>query len=93
MRHLDEDALRMLEAGDGETREYFATHLSIPCDECESFLVKVERPGLLGAAADAALTVRAADADAPLDEVGFRRVRQALERSRPSPSSASSRTR
>jgi hypothetical protein len=82
MRHLDDDAVRLIEAGDAEARAYFAAHLSAPCEVCETYLVGAEGPGMLGAAADAALAARSGDADAPLDEVGFRRVRRGLKGAR-----------
>jgi hypothetical protein len=79
MKHLDDDAMKLLEAGDAVARAHFAAHLSASCEECEGYLMTVEGPAMLGGAADAALAMRAADARAPLDEEGFRRVRRALK--------------
>lgn len=79
MRHLDDHAVKLLEAGDESTRAHFAAHLSAPCEECETYLSNTEGPELLGGAADSALMTRPADVDASLDEVGFRRMRRALD--------------
>ena len=93
MKHLDDDAMKLLEAGDAAARAHFASHLSAPCEECEAYLMSVERPAMLGGAADAALTTRPADDRAPLDEEGFARVRRALKPPRLRPISPGRRIR
>ena len=93
MKHLDDSAMKLLEAGDATARAHFASHLSAPCEECEAYLMSVEQPAMLGAAADAALTTRPADDRAPLDEEGFARVRRALKPPRLRPISPGRRIR
>lgn len=79
MKHLDEDALKAIERGDPATRAWFAEHLVQPCEVCEAFLAK---SAALDGEADSALLSRFANANAPLDEVGFQRVRRGLRQRR-----------
>lgn len=78
MQHLSPEALRALESGDAQVRAHFAAHLAEDCERCEQFLAELEGPGLLDGAVDRLLLSLAPPAEAPLDEVGFARIRRAL---------------
>jgi hypothetical protein len=77
-QHLSLEALRALESGDAQVRAHFAAHLAEDCERCERFLAELEGPGLLDGEVDRLLLSLAPPAAAPLDEVGFARIRRAL---------------
>ena len=81
MQHLSPEALRALESGDAQVRAHFAAHLAGDCERCELFLAELEGPGLLDGEVDRLLLSLAPPAAAPLDEVGFARIRRALRAS------------
>ncbi|NMO22203.1 hypothetical protein HPC49_37070 [Pyxidicoccus fallax] len=87
MRHLDADAMSALARREPEAVAYFREHLARPCDTCEDFLATHAGPNLLDGQVDAALLAAGPVAqkakEAPLDEVGFARVRRGMKGSRP----------
>ncbi|XXF80406.1 hypothetical protein P2318_11825 [Myxococcaceae bacterium GXIMD 01537] len=79
MRHLDADALRALAAREPDAVAYFQEHLAAPCDACEEFLAQQPGPDLLDGQTDALLLALAPRAEAPLDEVGYARLRKRMK--------------
>lgn len=82
MRHLSDEALQALRAGNSEVVDYFRAHLDRPCEECERFLGGVDGPGILDGRVDQALLALAPAGEPALDEVGFRRLSGKLAPSR-----------
>src|SRR5438552_246250 len=82
VRHLDEAAMKALEAADAELTAHFREHLRRPCAECEAFLAT--SPGRLwwlDAEADRLLLLHgAAEPAAAADHSGFSAVRRAMRR-------------
>jgi hypothetical protein len=85
MRHLNADALSALARREPEAVAYFREHLANACDTCEEFLATHSGPDVLDGRVDALLLgLRPlAQEDAPLDEVGFARVRRGLRQGQP----------
>ncbi|NTX01364.1 hypothetical protein [Myxococcus sp. CA040A] len=79
MRHLDDEALHALARREPDAVKYFREHLATACEACESFLATHSGPDVLDGQVDAVLLALAPPrSDAPLDEVGFARVRRRL---------------
>jgi len=79
-RHLDDAAIRALEAKDGQAVAHFRDHLSRPCAQCEQYLANAPaRLWWLEAEADRLLHIHGALAmPAANDTTGFRAVRRAM---------------
>src|SRR5689334_5581079 len=73
MQHLDEQTWALLDANDPLAVRHFAAHLSHPCETCETFLAGQQTVDGLDGTVDAQSLPRI---DAPLDEVGFARLRR-----------------
>lgn len=81
MRHLDTQALRELAARDPQAVAWFREHLARPCEQCETFLMEAEGPGLLGGQVDwLLLSLAPARQPAAVDDVAVARLRRALRR-------------
>lgn len=78
MKHLDANALRALAARQPEAVAYFREHLATPCDACEEFLAQQSSTDGLDGQVDALLLSLAPRQEAPLDEVGWARLRRRL---------------
>ncbi|MBN1205095.1 MAG: hypothetical protein JXB05_09250 [Myxococcaceae bacterium] len=78
MKHLDPQALRALAAQEPEAVAWFREHLASPCDTCEEFLAQHPDTDLLDGRVDALLLGLAPPRQAPLDEVGWMRIRRQL---------------
>lgn len=79
MRHLDDEALSALARREPEAVKYFREHLATACEVCEGFLATHSGPDVLDGQVDSVLLALAPPrTDAPLDEVGFARVRREL---------------
>lgn len=79
-RHLDDAAIRALEAKDAKAVAHFRDHLSAPCAQCEEYLANAPA-GLwwLEAEADRLLHLHGAlSLPAANDTTGFRAVRRAM---------------
>ncbi len=81
MKHLDVPALSALAAREPEAVAYFREHLASPCDTCEEFLAQHAGPELLDGRVDALLLGLAPRQEAPLDEVGWRRLKRRMRTS------------
>ncbi|MHB8879430.1 MAG: hypothetical protein ACYC8T_37530 [Myxococcaceae bacterium] len=77
MEHLDGKTLSALLARDEGALSHFRAHLSSPCEACEEFLLTERR---LDGAVDALLLGLAAHPGAPLDEVGYARLKRSMRR-------------
>lgn len=78
-RHLDDVALRALEARDAQSVAHFRDHLSRPCAECEAYLADAPaRLWWLEAEADRLLHLHGALSAPAHDTSGFHAVRRAM---------------
>jgi hypothetical protein len=79
-RHLDDRAIRALEAKDAQAVAHFRDHLSRPCAQCEQYLANAPAHlWWLEAEADRLLHIHGALAmPASADAAGFRSVRRAM---------------
>jgi hypothetical protein len=78
MKHLDAQTLSALSAREPEAVAYFREHLASPCDICEEFLAQHSGLEALDGRVDATLLRLAPPREAPLDEVGWRRLQRRL---------------
>lgn len=81
MKHLDAQALNALATRDPEAVAWFQEHLASPCDICEEFLAQHPGTDALDGQVDALLLGLAPRREAPLDEVGWMRLRKRLRTS------------
>lgn len=81
MKHLDAQALSALATREPEAVAYFREHLASPCDTCEEFLAQHPGPDALDGQVDALLLGLAPPREAPLDQVGWMRLRKRLRTS------------
>jgi hypothetical protein len=81
MKHLDAQALSALASRQPEAVAYFMEHLASPCDTCEEFLAQHPGSDALDGQVDALLLGLAPRREAPLDEVGWMRLRKRLRTS------------
>jgi hypothetical protein len=81
MKHLDAQALSALATRKPEAVAYFREHLASPCDTCEEFLAQYPGTDALDGQVDALLLSLAPRKEAPLDEVGWMRLRKRLRTS------------
>lgn len=78
-RHLDEAALRDLEAKDARAVAHFRDHLARPCAQCEEFLASAPaRLWWLEAEADRLLLLHGASPASTADASGYGAVRRAM---------------
>jgi len=78
-RHLDDVALRALEAKDAQAVAHFRAHLAQPCPECEAFLAEAPaRLWWLEAEADRLLHLHGSLHLSAPDTSGFHAVRRAM---------------
>jgi len=81
MKHLDAQALSALATREPEAVAYFREHLASPCDTCEEFLAQHPGTDALDGQVDALLLSLAPRREAPVDEVGWMRLRKRLRTS------------
>lgn len=77
MEHLTEERLKALLAN-AESQAALREHLKAPCETCEAFLAEHEVAGLDGLV-DLAALGPLVSASAPLDEVGWQRLKRTLK--------------
>ncbi len=78
MEHLDRNAVQALLRGDPDAFARYGAHLDTDCEQCDLLMMEEDVAPELDGEVDRALLELSPPAEAPLDQLGFRRLQRTI---------------